>query len=151
MSLGIVVLNWNGRDVTPRCLDSIFRSSRPPDAVLVVDNGSRDGSTDIVRALYPQAIVIENQRNLGFAEGCNIGIQYLLDLNFDFVLLLNNDAEVDPECLLELTKAAVAYPAAAYAPVIFQHDLPTKVWFSGGTIDRLTLEARRLSALVTRG
>ena len=142
MKLGIVVLNWNGNDVTPRCLDSIFSSSRLPDAVVVVDNASIDGSADLIRARYPQVVLMANERNQGFAAGCNLGIQFLLDLNFDFVLLLNNDAEVDPECLLELTKAAVAYPAAAYAPVIFQHDLPTKVWFSGGTIDRLTLEAR---------
>jgi GT2 family glycosyltransferase len=142
MKLGIVVLNWNGYDITPRCLDSIFGNSSLPDAVVVVDNASTDGSADLIRARYPQVVLIGNDRNLGFAAGCNLGIQYLLDRNFDFVLLLNNDAEVDPECLLELTKAAGAYPAAAYAPIIFQHDRPEEVWFSGGTIDPLTLEAR---------
>ena len=142
MKLGIVVLNWNGKAVTPRCLDSIFGSSSPPDAVVVVDNASTDGSVELIRTRYPQVVVFENDRNLGFAEGCNIGIRYLLERNFDLVLLLNNDAEVDPGCLHELEQAAESYPAAAYTPMIFEHGTPEKVWFSGGTINRLTLEAR---------
>jgi GT2 family glycosyltransferase len=142
MKLGIVVLNWNGKDVTPRCLDSIYRSYTPPDATIVVDNASSDGSAHSVREQFPQVVLVENDRNLGFAEGCNIGIQHLLKLDFDLVLLLNNDAEVDPGCLDELKRAAAAWPAAAYAATIYEHGDRGTIWYSGGTINRLILEAR---------
>lgn len=142
MKLGIVVLNWNGKDVTPRCLDSIYRSSTPPDAIVVVDNASRDSSAELIREQFPQVVLIENDCNLGFAEGCNTGIRYLLERDFDLVLLLNNDAEVDPGCLHELKRAAESYPAAAYTATIYEHGKGEKVWYSGGTISRLTLEAR---------
>jgi len=142
MRLGIVVLNWNGKDVTPRCLDSVYRSTFLPDAIVVVDNASSDGSKDVIRKRFPQVVLIENDSNLGFAEGCNIGIRHLLERGFDLVLILNNDAEVDSGCLHELGQAAVSYPAAAYGATIYEHGNRSKIWYGGGTISRLTLEAR---------
>ena len=147
MRLGIVVLNWNGKDVTPRCLDSIYRSTYLPDTVVVVDNASSDGSKDVIRKRFPQVVLIENDSNLGFAEGCNIGIRHLLERGFDLVLILNNDAEVDSECLHELGQAAESYPAAAYAATIYEHGNRGKIWYGGGTISRLTLEARHETRL----
>ena len=79
MKLGVVVLNWNGKDVTPRCLDSISHSSCPPDQIVVVDNASTDGSAELIRGRYPQVVVIPNDSNLGFAQGCGIGVQHLLE------------------------------------------------------------------------
>jgi GT2 family glycosyltransferase len=142
MKLGIVVLNWNGKDVTPRCLDSIYRSSSPPDAVVVVDNASADGSRQLIRDRYPGAILIENASNLGFAGGCNVGIRYLLEHDFDLVLLLNNDAEIDRNCLHELKSAAESYPAAAYGATIHEHANPGVLWYAGGVLDPATLVAR---------
>ncbi len=146
MKLGVVVLNWNGKDVTPRCLDSIFRSSSLPDQVVVVDNASVDGSAELVRDRYPEVALLVNDSNVGFAEGCNVGIRYLLERGFDLVLLLNNDAIVDTDCLSELRRAAVTHPAAAYGATIYELSQPQKIWFSGGTISRLTLDARHDTA-----
>ena len=142
MRLGIVVLNWNGKEVTPRCLDSIYRSTYLPDSTVVVDNASIDGSRDVIRKRFPQAVLIENDSNLGFAEGCNIGIRYLLEREFELILILNNDTEVDAKCLHELCRAAASHPAAAYAATIYEHENHGTVWYGGGTISRLTLEAR---------
>lgn len=143
MKLGIVVLNWNGKDVTPRCLDSIYRSSTPPDTIVVVDNASGDRSADLIHEQFPQVVLIENDCNLGFAEGCNVGIRYLLERQFDLILLLNNDAVVDSACICELKRAADSHPAAAaYAATIYELSDPGKIWFGGGTISQLTLNAR---------
>ena len=142
MTLGIVVLNWNGKEVTPRCLDSICRSSCLPDAIVVVDNASGDGSVELIRERYPHIVLIANNCNLGFAEGCNIGIRYLLERHFDLILLLNNDAEVDPECLREFQRAAESCPAAAYGATVYEHVNREKVWYGGGATSRLTLEGR---------
>src|SRR3989454_3541981 len=146
MTLGVVILNWNGTDVTPRCLDSLLRSSSQPDQIVVVDNASTDGSADHIRGRYPQVALVVNDSNLGFAEGNNVGIRYLLERAFDLVLLLNNDTVVDPDCLRELKRAAETQPAAAYGATIYELSAPGRIWYSGGSISRLTLEARHETA-----
>src|SRR2546428_1732981 len=133
-------------DVTPRCLDSIRRSSRPPDQIVVVDNASTDGSADHIRGRYPQGALIVNDSNLGFAEGNNVGIRYLLERAFDLVLLLNNDTVVDPDCLRELKRAAETQPAAAYGATIYELSAPGRIWYSGGAVSRLGLAARHEAA-----
>jgi GT2 family glycosyltransferase len=148
MKLGVVVLNWNGKDVTPRCLDSISRSSCAPDQVVVVDNASTDGSADFVRSAFPHAAVIVNDSNLGFAEGNNVGIRYLLERAFDLILLLNNDTVLDAESLCELKRAARAQPAAAYGAAIYELSPPGRLWYGGGSISRLTLDATHATAPV---
>jgi GT2 family glycosyltransferase len=142
MKLGIVVLNWNGKDVTPRCLDSIFRSSCPAAHIVVVDNASTDGSVDLIRSGYPHVAVIVNDSNLGFAEGNNVGIRYLLDRAVDLILLLNNDAVLDSEALCALQRAAQAHSAAAYGATIYELSEPGAIWYAGGRISPLTLDAR---------
>ncbi|MGH8687208.1 MAG: glycosyltransferase family 2 protein [Burkholderiales bacterium] len=142
MKLGVVVLNWNGKDVTPRCLESLYRGTCPPDLVVVVDNASIDGSAELVRERFPQAELIRNDSNLGFAEGCNVGIRILLQRGFELVLLLNNDAVVESGCLDELKRAARDQLAAAYGATIYELGEPARIWYAGGTISRLTLDAR---------
>jgi GT2 family glycosyltransferase len=146
MKLGVVVLNWNGKDVTPRCLESIARSACPPDQIVVVDNASADGSADLVRAAFPQVTLVVNDSNLGFAEGNNVGIRLLLERACDLVLLLNNDAVLDAQALCELKRAAEARPAAAYGAAIYELAAPGALWYGGGTISRLTLDARHETA-----
>lgn len=148
MKLGVVVLNWNGKDITPRCLDSLLRSSRAPDQIVVVDNASTDGSADLVRGQYPQVVLTVNDSNLGFAEGNNVGIRYLLEREFDLILLLNNDAMVDPECLGELMRAAMTHPAAAYGATVYELARPERVWYAGGAISPMTLDARSVTGPV---
>lgn len=146
MSLGVVVLNWNGIEVTPRCLDSIVSSSCPPDRIVVVDNASTDGSAELVRSRYPHVDVIVNDSNLGFAEGCNVGLRHLLDHGCDLILLLNNDAILDSEALCAFRHAAQEHPAAAYGAAIFELTAPQSLWYGGGSVSRLTLDARHLTA-----
>src|SRR5207247_6323209 len=111
----------------------------------LVDNASTDGSADHIRGRYPQFALIVNDSNLGFAEGNNVGIRYLLERAFDLVLLLNNDTVVDPDCLRELKRAAETQPAAAYGATIYELSAPGRIWYSGGAIRRLTLEARHVT------
>ncbi len=73
------------------CLDSVCAQSHKSLDILVVDNGSSDGSIEFVNSNYPQVGMLRNRRNLGFAEGNNIGIRNALNNGADYVLLLNND------------------------------------------------------------
>jgi GT2 family glycosyltransferase len=93
----ICVLNWNGREDTLRCLRSLAASGA--DGVVVADNGSSDGSVAAIRAAHPQVELVENGANLGFSGGNNAAIRRGLELGADWVVLLNNDAELEPGAL----------------------------------------------------
>lgn len=88
----IIVLNWNGRELTRNCLRSIKEETDYPDyEVIVVDNGSTDGSQQMLRNEFPWARLIENPTNLGFARGNNQGMEVARG---DYIFLLNNDTIV---------------------------------------------------------
>jgi GT2 family glycosyltransferase len=130
--ISVVILNWNGADDTLACLDSLATLTYPNFTVLLVDNGSTDDSLQRVLAnnwafsLY----IIENGANLGFAEGNNVGIRAALESGADFVMLLNNDTEIAPDCLDRLMDVAAAYPeAGVLGPRIFYMDPPDVAWF----------------------
>jgi len=102
----IVVLSWNGREDTRACLRSLLALDYPRFDVLVVDNGSDDGSPDVVRSEFPGVHLIANPRNLGYAEGNNQGMRWALEASrdADLVWLLNNDVVVEPGSLAELVR-----------------------------------------------
>jgi len=99
----VVIPNWDGKSRLGACLDSIQAQSDPAD-VVVVDNGSRDGSAEFIRSKYPKVILLQNQRNLGFAGGVNIGLRYALENNYTYAALLNNDAIADRNWLKYLVE-----------------------------------------------
>lgn len=105
----IVVLNWNGMGDTLECLDSLARVEYPSCSVIVVDNGSTDGSVEAIQAWSAGrrgGVLIRNERNLGFAGGSNVGIRRALEDGTDYILLLNNDTVVTPRFLAELVAVA---------------------------------------------
>ena len=74
----IVLLNWNGKNETLECLESISKIHYKKAQPIVVDNGSTDGSVPAIRAAYPAVPLLETNRNLGFAAGNNVGVQWAL-------------------------------------------------------------------------
>jgi len=91
----IVIVHWNKKDQLDICLSSLQKTIYDNFSVVVVDNGSTDGSATMVKQKYPSVDILENTENLGFAKGNNIGIKHAITkYNPDFVLLLNNDIEI---------------------------------------------------------
>ncbi len=90
----VVVLTWNRREDVLACLDSLRDDLGPGDAVLVVDNGSSDGTEAAVRQRHPGVELLQAGANLGFAAGNNLGIRRALERGFEWVLLLNDDTLV---------------------------------------------------------
>jgi GT2 family glycosyltransferase len=143
----IIILNWNGLEDTLECLASLASLDYPAYDVVVVDNGSTDGSVRAIRACFPLVMVIENEENLGFVGGNNVGLRYALDSGADYVLLLNNDTVIDPRFLTELVRVTEADERIGIAsPVIFYYDAPDEIWTAGAAIDWATGSTQRLRA-----
>ena len=108
IEVSVVVLNWNRAELLLECLESLAAQRFRDFEVIVVDQGSRDGSAAQVQARFGEAVrLIENPDNLGFAEGCNLGIRAA---SGRWIALLNNDAAADPLWLEELVKAGRSRP-----------------------------------------
>jgi hypothetical protein len=139
------VLNWNGREDTLECLNSIQRVRYRNLHVIAVDNGSTDGSAEAIRAAFPSIDLIVNAANLGFAEGNNIGIRRALVQGAEFVLLLNNDTTVDPDLISELVAGAALNPrAGVLGPKIYYYSVPTRIWSAGGKWNETTMRFEQI-------
>jgi GT2 family glycosyltransferase len=133
--VGIVVLNWRQIDDTLACLASLRQLDYPAYDVVVVDNGSADGSAATIRERFADIVVLENKRNLGFAAGNNVGIRHLLKSGAEYVLLLNNDTIVAPDLLKPLVEQAECDPRIGIVgPKIYYHDRANVIWSAGGTL-----------------
>jgi len=132
-----VVLNWNGVADTRRCLASLLVPGGP-ERVVVVDNGSGGGEGEALRAeraADARVRCLLLPRNLGFAGGVNAGARAALEDGPADLLLLNNDAVLEPGALEALRAALAADPGAAAAgPRILLDDGSGRVWFGGGRI-----------------
>jgi GT2 family glycosyltransferase len=130
----IVVLNWNGREMTKECIRHLLAMRGETFQILLVDNGSHDGSVEYLREVFPQVQVIANSRNLGFAAGCNLGMRQALDEDFEYVLLVNNDTAADPGLLAELLAEAQRHPRSGMvSPKIYYFEPSDRIWWAGGT------------------
>ena len=130
----IIILNWNGKTDTIECLESLKHITYPNYEILLVDNGSTDGSVECFRERYPGMEIIENEDNLGFAEGNNVGIRKAMNEGADYVLLLNNDTVVDPEFLGEMVEVAENNPnAGIVGPKIYFYNT-NRIQSCGGKI-----------------
>jgi len=131
-----ILVNWNGRDDTLACLESLREESFPRNQIIVVDNGSADDSVAAITAAYPEVEVIATGSNLGFTGGSNVGINRALERGANYVFLLNNDTTVEAGAIDALVAAAEANPMAGLlTPVIYYFDHPEKPWFAGSQID----------------
>jgi GT2 family glycosyltransferase len=112
VSASVVIPNLNGAHFLEPCLESLAGQTLPPVEVVVVDNGSSDGSVDLLRERFPDARVLAFAENRGFAAAVNAGIA---EANAELVAFLNNDAVADPGWLAELAACLERHPGAAAA------------------------------------
>ena len=96
-SVTVIVLNWNGKDLTLECLDSLNKVDYSNYNILVVDNKSSDSSVESINKIYPDISVLKLDNNYGFAGGNNRGFNSLNNDKPDFVIFLNNDTVVDKD------------------------------------------------------
>jgi GT2 family glycosyltransferase len=97
----VVIPNWNGEQGLARCLDALLAQTKPEN-IIVVDNASVDGSIGLINNKYPNVVLLQNKKNLGFAGGVNTGIKFALKKDAKYIALINNDAVADKNWLKAL-------------------------------------------------
>ncbi|WP_373524096.1 glycosyltransferase family 2 protein [Aquiflexum sp.] len=132
-SVAIIIVNWNGYALTQACLISLSKVSYKNFKVILVDNGSVDGSVPKLKSDFPDTAFIESKTNLGFTGGNNLGMKWALGKSFDNILLLNNDTLVEPDFLEPLIDYLNRNPSyAAVQPKIMFEKERNKIWNAGG-------------------
>lgn len=132
-SVAIILVNWNGYGFTSECLQSLKVVDFPNFKVFVVDNASENQEGEKIKIVFPEVELLQNNKNLGFAGGNNVGIRAALKQEFSHVLLLNNDTVVESNFLAKMMAFMDENPALGIVqPLIyFLHDRE-KIWSAGG-------------------
>lgn len=131
------VLNWCAEKDTTACVLSLTADASATLDILVVDNASPDESGNRLQAFFPQHHYLQTGANLGYAGGNQRAIAWALARDYEYVLIINDDAEVKPGCVGALLAALENNPrAGAAAPTILHHGTSV-VWFAGGEINEV--------------
>lgn len=109
MKVLVIIVSYNFEQWMERCLGSLRLSELPVD-VLVIDNDSKDTTTELIRTQYPEVRLIENKKNLGFGRANNLGMQIALEEGYDFAFLMNQDAWIDSNTIGTLVSISQKYP-----------------------------------------
>ncbi len=148
-SVCAIIVNWNGKNDTLSCLASLAPACRkyPACTVMVVDNGSSDGSVESIRKHYPAVRILPLPQNIGFAGANNAGIREAGKMDADLVWFLNNDTTVDPDVLTLVDAFEDREVGAAGSKIYFSKGYEfhkdrytasqrgNVIWYAGGIID----------------
>ena len=138
-TVAVVVLNWNGLDDTRALLPTLAACRLPAGwtlDVIVVDNGSSDGSPAAIAAEFPSVTVLPLPENRRFAAGNNHGLRHALARGADAIMLLNNDTRADPGLIERLLMALAENPrAGAAGPLIYYGAPSRRIWYAGGALE----------------
>jgi GT2 family glycosyltransferase len=146
--VSIIIVNWDGKHLLERCLPAVVNQSFDNYEVVLLDNGSTDGSTEWVEAHFPSVKLIRSEQNLGFARGNNEAIQATRS---EYVATLNNDAEPTHDWLAELVQAIESSPTVGMcASKMVRADDPTIIDACGIEMDRAGIGWNRYNGELER-
>ena len=142
-SVFAVILNYKRPQDTLDCLRSVRASSYKPLRVVLVDNHSEDGCVEEARRQFPDVHILENEDNLGYAEGNNRAIRWALAEGADYVFILNNDTTIQPDTIQKLAEAGNKVSGAGLlAPKVLFMDHPDVLNSCGTDMDWLRLRPK---------
>lgn len=131
--IGIVLVNYNGEKFQNDCIRTIKSQTYKNFEIIVVDNNSQDNSVQLLEDVYPDVTLIEVGENVGVARGNNIGIKHALKSGCDYILLLNNDTEVDKDMLKHMVESASENTITV--PKMYYFEPKNVIWCAGGEIN----------------
>lgn len=139
-----IIVTWNSNDHVHRCLDSIAKSTVPV-ATLVIDNHSTDDTASHVEARQdPACIVVRSGSNLGYAGGNNLGLSLTAGAGAGFVVIVNPDATVEPDCVSRLAGSLRSDDAIGLASPAICYASTDRLWYGGSDVDLTTGAAYHL-------
>ncbi|GFE58592.1 glycosyltransferase family 2 protein [Geobacter sp. AOG1] len=142
-TVGVVLVNWNGAELTIPCIESLYAGTVKPDRIVVVDNASRDHSVALIADRFPDLELIRNQENAGFTGANNIGISRLMSSGCDYIWILNNDTTIDENCLSTLKSYMDIHPdVSACSGKILYAETDRLIWYAGATYSTWTFQSR---------
>jgi GT2 family glycosyltransferase len=137
-----VIVNWNGKQDTLACLNSLEQTTYPSNRVVVVDNASADDSVAVIKERFRNVHVIANEKNLGFSGGNNVGIEWALEHGADYCFLLNSDTLVDTYAISYLVDTIQSdEKIGAVGPLILYMEPEDRIAALGGEIRWTRAEA----------
>jgi GT2 family glycosyltransferase len=143
----VIIVNYNGKRFLRDCLASLRQQTVKPFDILLVDNGSSDGSADYAAQTFPEIRTLALPENLGFCKANNLGIRDALSRGCEYVLLLNNDTIAAPDFLEHMFAAADDDQAiAAVCPKIFFAHRPHVLWYAGADFNLWMCRSRYMGA-----
>jgi len=132
----IIVLNWNGKDLTLDCLKSLIKVQYDNYKILVVDNGSIDDSVSAIKLRYPNIDILRIDSNIGYAAGNNAGFKHVKKVNPKYIIFLNNDTIVDENFIEPLVNPLIKNSNIGQtAPKIFYAIDKNRIWYAGGKVN----------------
>lgn len=140
--VGIIILNYNNFSDTAECLDSLESVTYPNYRVVIVDNGSTDGSAERLCSQFPKHEFLFNDQNLGFAAGNKVAVDKLLEEGVEYLLLLNNDTIVEDGFLTPLVETAENDNTVGLVGglISYYDDSIEEYWYAGGSISPYIVE-----------
>lgn len=103
----VLLLNWNGKELMEDSITSYLKNDYPNFEVVMIDNGSTDDSVEYVKKNFPEVIILQNEKNLGYSGGFNVGLDYAFNRNnADYVLISNNDVKAHQKVISQLVNVA---------------------------------------------
>jgi GT2 family glycosyltransferase len=143
----IIILNYNGKDILKKCLESVYLCEYSNREVVVVDNNSSDDSFEEARKHFSKFHFIKNNKNIGFAAGNNVAIRWALEKMADYIFLLNNDAFLEKDTItILIEEAEKKKEVGILSPLIYLGN-SNKIWFSGGKINWLKMRVEHQDSI----
>ncbi|RPH34798.1 glycosyltransferase family 2 protein [bacterium] len=140
----VVILNWNGAEQVEQCVHAVMASHGIDPFFVIVDNGSTDGSDSSLASIVRRGTILKQERNVGVAAGFNVGVRWALHHGASYVLLLNSDAMVTPDCIREMKEVLDRMPGVGIvSPRILDAKNRDRIWFDGGFFNALGYPVHR--------
>ncbi len=133
--LYIIILNTSRREDTLACIRTLQANTYGNKVIVVLDNASTDGSPEAIRRAFPDVQVMLLEKNLGYAGNNNVGIVHAMQKGAEWVLVLNEDTLLDPDCLRLMVEAGERDPKIGIVgPLVYHADEPTVIQSAGGRL-----------------
>lgn len=133
--IGIVIPVFNRLTCTIACLESLKKVKYPNVEIIIIDDGSTDGTYEVISKAHPYVVLLKGDGNLWWSEATNMGVRRAMVDNCEYVLFLNNDDEVEDSILYHLALCAKDNPKSIIGCKVRNYDRPNMLVFAGGDCD----------------